>query len=204
MTIERPPNQIGVRELRDRLTTVVEQVRQGQPYVVLVNNEPVAVMISYSEATWWERVEMGLAALGGLEIYPEVARDTSELANLVSGKRRVTQRELKALSGDPREVFPRMELVVGTSEARRRMTEILPQVFHGGTTTLVSGGQFAVVMISPREYQRLRPLRRIVSWFNAAGLNLAEAEVDEIVRWVGARRAEPSAADAADEGSAIA
>lgn len=203
MTIERPHKQIGVRELRDRLTAVVEQVRQGEPYVVLVNNEPVAVMINYTEAMWWESVELGLASLNGLEIYPEVARDTSELANLVSGKRRVTQRELNALSRDPREIFPRLELVVGTSEARQRMTEILPQVFHGATTTIVSAGQFAVVLISPREYQRLRRLRRIVSWFHAAGLDLAEAESDEVISWVRTRRAAPSATES-EEGSATA
>lgn len=204
MTIERPHKQIGVRELRDRLTAVVEQVRQGEPYVVLVNNRPVAVMLSYTEAVWWERVELGMAAIHGLEIYPEIARETSELADLVSGKRRVTRRELNELSRrDPSEPFPRLERAVGISEARQRMTEILPQVFQGATTTIISSGQFAAVMISPREYERLRRLRRVFSWFDAGGLDLAEAEVEEIVKWVRARRHQPST-DAADEGSAIA
>jgi antitoxin (DNA-binding transcriptional repressor) of toxin-antitoxin stability system len=180
-------------------------VRQGEPYVVLVNNQPVAVMISVSEADFFERVAYGMAAIHAFEIYPEIARETSELADLVSGKRQPTAREMKELTRrDPREVFPRPRLTLGISEARQRMTELLPQVFQGAELTIISSGQFAVVMIDPREYERLRRLRRVFSWFDAGGLDLTSADTDEIVRWVRARRPKRSTASESDEGSAIA
>ena len=83
------------------------------------------------------------------------------------------------------------------------MAEILDAVFRGKKWMLLSGGHFAVTMIRPKEYERLQRLRRVVAWFRTAGLDMPEADEDAIAKWVREYRAAP-AADAADEGSAIA
>jgi antitoxin (DNA-binding transcriptional repressor) of toxin-antitoxin stability system len=202
MMIDRPPKQIGVRELRDRLTSVMEDVKQSGPYMVMSNNQPMAVMISNEEAWFWERVEWALAALHGLEVYPELARGTSELALIVRGQRRFSQRELEGLARDRREIIENAH-TVGVSDARLHMAEILDAVFRGKKWMLLSGGHFAVTMIRPKEYQRLQRLRRLVAWFRTAGLDLPEADEEAIAKWVREYRSAP-AADAADEGSAIA
>ena len=202
MMIDRPPKQIGVRELRDRLTAVVEEVKQGEPHVVLNNNWRMAVMIKYEEGWWWERVEWALAALHGLEVYPELARGTSELALIVRGQRRFSQRDLEGLARERRDILGPVH-TVGTSEARLHMADILEAVARGKKWILLSGGRFAVTMIRPKEYERLQRLHRIVTWFRTAGLELAESTEDEIAKWVREFRSVP-AADAADEGSAIA
>jgi len=203
MTTDRPPIEIGIRELRDKFAAMVKRVREGDSLVILSNTTPIAVMITYREAAYWDRVELGLAALSGLEIYPEAARDTSELARMVSGQRRVTDRELKELARQPHELLAVTASHFGVSEARKRMADVLDAVHRGEPITLVSGSDLAAVLISPARYQRSRRLDRIVTWFRAGGLDLAEAEVDDFVKWVRARRPQP-ATEAADEGSAIA
>lgn len=203
MTIDRPRVEIGIRELRDKFAAMVKRVREGDSLVVLNNTTPIAVMLTHREATFWDRVEFGLAALGGLEIYPEAARDTAELSRMVSGQRRVTDRELKELAREPHGLLALTASSVGVSEARKRMAEILETVYRGEPITLVSGSELAAVLISPARYQRQRRLGLIVTWFKAAGLDLSEAGVDEVVSWVRGRRPE-AAAEATDEGSAIA
>ncbi|MGH2604342.1 MAG: hypothetical protein ACRDJ9_33755, partial [Dehalococcoidia bacterium] len=116
MVIDRPPKQIGVRELRDRLTSVMTDVKETTPYIVLSNNQPMAVMISNEEAYFWERVEWALAALHGLEIYPELARGTSELALIVRGQRRFSRRAQEGLARERREVIEAAH-TVGVSHA---------------------------------------------------------------------------------------
>jgi prevent-host-death family protein len=203
MTTDRPRVEIGIRELRDKFAAMVKRVREGDSLVVMSNTTPIAVMITYREAEFWDRVQFGLAALSGLEIYPEAARDTSELARMVSGQRRATDRELNELARQPHELLAVTASTVGVSEARKRMAELLETVSRGEPTALVSGGEMAAVLISPARYQRLRRLGLIVTWFKAAGLDLSEADVDEVLSWVRERRPK-AAAVASDEGSAIA
>ncbi len=203
MTIDRPLTEIGVRELRDRLRAVLARVLDGEPYVVLSNSAPVAVMLSKGEADRWERIERGLAALHGLEIYPELARDTSELAQLMRRERTPSGRELERLARAPRDILGLHHHVKAVSDVRMNMAEVLDEVSHGRPWLIVSSGRYTAVMIRPAEYDRLLRLRRTVAWFRAAGLDLATATDDEVIAWARSYTAQPSAAEAG-EGSAIA
>ena len=206
MTINRTPKQIGVRELRDNIRRVVEEVTDGQPYIVLSNSQQVAVMLSHEEVDRWESVEFSLAELHGLEIYPELARDTSELASVVRGEKTYSKRELEGLARRRRDIVGAVR-GGSVSDARARMAEILAEIRDEPEMWLIaSGGEVVVCIIRIEEYRRLLDLRRIVGWFRAAGLDLRTAYQgeDEVIAWVRAYRAGPATAEEADEGSAIA
>ncbi len=203
MTIDRPLTEIGVRELRDRLRAVVARVLAGEPHVVLSNSVPVAVLLSKGEADRWERIERGLATLHGLEIYPELARGTSELGRLVRRQRIPSRRELERLARQPRDFLGPLQ-VRGVSDVRLHMAEVLDEVSRGRSWLIVSSGRYAAVMVRPAEYDRLLRLRRTVSWFRAAGVDLATADDDEVIAWATAYTQQPSAAEAGEHsGSAI-
>jgi prevent-host-death family protein len=202
MTIDRPLREIGVRELRDKLRSVAEEVRAGDPFVVLSNNVPIAVLLSKEESDRWEHIERGLATLHGLEIYPELARDTSQLAALVRGQHLPTDRELGILIRQKRDILAASR-PIGIADARVKMAETLDHVRRGRPCMLVTYGKSVAIMVRPEEHRRLMHLRRIVSWFRAAGLDLATADDDEVIAWARAFREQPSVAKT-DEGSAIA
>ena len=48
----------------------------------------------------------------------------------------------------------------------------------------MSSGRFAASLISPREFDRLRRLHQIVSWFAALGLDLTSAGESAIAAFV--------------------
>jgi hypothetical protein len=56
-----------------------------------------------------------------------------------------------------------------------RLAANLQEVATGRALTVVSSARFAATLIGPREPGRLRALNRTVSWFAAAGLDLAKA-----------------------------
>ncbi|MGH2380718.1 MAG: type II toxin-antitoxin system prevent-host-death family antitoxin [Candidatus Limnocylindria bacterium] len=202
MTIDRPLREIGVREFRDKLRSIADEVRQGEPYVVLSNNVRLAVLLSKDEFDRWERIERGLSTLHGLEIYPELARDTSQLAALVRGQSRPTDHELGMLIRQKRDILAAYR-PMGIADARVKMAETLDQVRRSRPLMLVTYGKSVAIMVRPEEHRRLMHLRRIVAWFRAAGLDLATAEDDEVIAWARAFREQPSVAKT-DEGSAIA
>jgi prevent-host-death family protein len=199
MSINRTPKQIGVRELRDNIRKVVEEVRDGQPYMVLSNSQPIAVMLRHDEVVRWENVEFSLATLHGLGIYPELARGSSELASLVLGEREYSKQELEGLYRQRHDIVGAVR-GGSVSDARARMAEILAEVRDAPEMWLIaSGGEVVVCIIRIEEYRRLLDLRRIVAWFRAAGLDLRTAyeiegededdDEDKIVAWVNAYRA---------------
>lgn len=208
MSINRTPKQIGVRELRDNIRRVVEEVKDGQPYMVLSNSQPIAVMLSHDEVVRWENVVFSLATLHGLGIYPELARGSSELASLVRGEREYSKQELEGLYGQHHDIVGAVR-GGSVSEARARMAEILAEVRDTPEMWLIaSGGEIVVCIIRIEEYRRLLDLRRIVAWFRAAGCDLRTAYViedgedddddeDRIVAWVNAYRAAAARAERA-------
>ena len=72
----------GVVDFRDRIRLCVER---GEPAIVFQHGEPAAVVLAHTEIEHWRGIERALSALHGLELYPELARDTAELAGLVRG-----------------------------------------------------------------------------------------------------------------------
>lgn len=192
MMIDRPPKQIGMRELRDRFTPIVEQVQQGEPYVVLSNNTPIAVLLPYDEIARWKRVEFHLSTLHGLEIYPEAARGTSELGRVIRRERRVSLDEMEAIFLEEPHQIMVLGTIIGISEARTRLAGLMKQVPSGKKVTVVAGGEFAAEAISPIEYQRLQRLHLIYAWFQGAGLDLLTTDALQTIRWVREYRARPS------------
>ena len=160
----------------------------GQPVILLEHGAPRAVLISYAEAQRWLRIERASSVLHGLNIAPEAMRDTARIGeHILNDDRQLTVATIVGIT-EPHEILEPIR-TTGISDARERFAEILEEVYAGRPLTIVHGSQYAVVLISPREYDRLRRLSRPVGWFAGAGLDLAAASDGEIRRFVDAYRA---------------
>jgi PHD/YefM family antitoxin component YafN of YafNO toxin-antitoxin module len=192
VTIRREIQTLGMREAREKWRTVVTQVKDGQPILILRDLQPSAVMLSFEEAQRWRRVEEGLSALHGLEIYPELARSTAELAALVRGREQPSATAIRGLARQSRDILGALR-TVAVSDAPRGFAALLDEIESGRLMTIVDKKQLAVTLVSPREYDRLRALTLAVHWFRAAGLNLDTADADAISAWVRDFRERPAA-----------
>lgn len=166
---------LGMREVRANIRAVVARVEEGEALVVLRDGQPAGVMLAFAEAQRWQQIERALSALHGLEIYPELARDTAELARIIRREIRPSVAAVRRLGDQPRDILASLR-TVGITDARTKFASILDEIGAGRTLTIVSSGRFAATIISPREFDRLRALARTVSWFRAAGLDLATAD----------------------------
>ena len=192
MTLGTPLESAGMRDVRERIRAVVARVEEGIPLVILQHGQPAAVMIRFDEAERWARIERALSALHALDVYPEVARDTSELGPMLLGSVATDGTAVRRLADEAREIVAPLRTVTIT-EARERLAPYLEEIQNGRMVTVVTGGRLAVTLISPREYDRLRGLSRVVSWFRAAGLDLEAADETEISRFVREYRSRPAA-----------
>ncbi len=190
---------LGMREVRANIRAVVALVEEGQTLVVLRDGQPTAVMLAFDEAQRWQQIERALSALHGLEIYPELAHDTAELARVVRRETRPSSAAVRRLADQPRDILGALR-TVGITDARLKFSTILDEIDAGRTLTIVSSGQFAATLVSPREFDRLRALARTVSWFLAAGLDLAAADEAEIASFVLGFARRTAASDAAAAG----
>jgi antitoxin (DNA-binding transcriptional repressor) of toxin-antitoxin stability system len=183
MTVGGMIQALGMREVRGNIRAVVARVEEGQALIVLRDGQPTAVMLAFDEAQRWQQIERALSALHGLEIYPELARDTAELARIVRREQRPSGSAVRGLAEGPRDILGALR-TVGITDARLQLASILDEISVGRTLTIVSSGRFAVTLVSPREFDRLRALARTVSWFRAAGLDLATTDEPEIAAFV--------------------
>ncbi len=197
MTIGRDLEALGMREVRERIRAVVARVSDGGPLVVMQHGEPAAVLIRFDEAERWGRVERSLAALHALEVYPELVRGTGQMGAAVRGELKPTRSAVRGLDEAPREILGPLQTVQIT-DLRESLAARLEEVAGGRALTVVSSGRFAATLISPREFDRLRALGRAVSWFSAAGLDLASADEAGVAAFVREyRRGSAGAASAA-------
>ena len=117
-----------MREVRERIRAVVARVEEGAPLVILQHGQPAAVMITFEEAERWARVERALAAFHGLELYPELAPDTSELAALVlAGQLPASRAAVRRLAGEAREILAPLRTVTIT-DTREKLATYLDQI----------------------------------------------------------------------------
>lgn len=174
---------LGMREVRGNLRAVVARVEEGETLIVLRDGQPMAVMLAFAEAQRWQQIEQSLSALHGLEIYPELARDTAELARIVRRENRPSATAIRRLGEQPRDILAPLR-TLGITDARLKLASILDEIEAGRTLTIVSSGRFAATLVAPREFDRLRALARTVSWFRAAGLDLASTDEFEIATFV--------------------
>jgi prevent-host-death family protein len=199
MTVGGMIQALGMREVRGNIRAVVARVEEGQALIVLRDGQPTAVMLAFAEAQRWQQIERSLSALHGLEIYPELARDTAELARIVRRETRPSASAVRRLAEVPRDILGPLR-TVGITDARLKLASILDEISAGRTLTIVSSGRFAVTLVSPREFDRLRALARTVSWFRAAGLDLATADEPEIAAFVRTFGERAAASDATAAG----
>jgi prevent-host-death family protein len=183
---------MGMRELRANLRAVVEKVEAGNPVVCLKDGQPLAVMISHEEAEHWRKIEDTLAVLHALGVYPEALADPSELADLAS-LAPPDLATIRRLTSEPRAILSPLR-TIGVSDARAAFATLVGEVAQGRVRTIVAKGHLAVAMIPAPEYDRLRALARIVSWFRGAGLDLARATEQEVIDFVRTQRAGTGAA----------
>jgi PHD/YefM family antitoxin component YafN of YafNO toxin-antitoxin module len=193
VTIRREIQTLGMREAREKWRTIVTQVKDGQPILILRDLQPSAVMLSFEEVERWRRVEEGLSALHGLEIYPEVARSTAELAALVRGREHPSATAIRGLARQRRDILGALR-TMAVSDVPRGFAALLDEIESGRLMTIVDKKQLAVTLVSPREYDRLRALTLAVNWFRAAGLNMETADADAISAWVRDFRERPATA----------
>ena len=190
---------LGMREVRERMRAVVARVEAGEALVVLRDGQPAAVMLGFAEGQRWQQVERSLSSLHGLELYPELARDTAELARLVRREARPSATAIRHLAEQPRDILAPLR-TMGITDARAGFATLLDEVGRGRTMTIVSSGRFAATLVAPREFDRLRALDRTVGWFRSAGLDLAAADdaaIAAFVRDFAARSAAAGAEQAA-------
>jgi prevent-host-death family protein len=173
---------MGTRDLRANLRAVVERVETGTPVVCLKDGQPLAVLISHEEAERWRKIEDALAVLHALGVYPEALADPSELADLAS----LEPPELatiRRLTSEPRAILSPLR-TIGVSDARAAFATLVGEVAQGRVRTIVARGHLSVAVIPAPEYDRLRALARVVSWFRGAGLDLAGATEQQIIEFV--------------------
>jgi prevent-host-death family protein len=194
MTLRGDLRSMPMNEVRTKLRVAVELAQEGSPLIVLQHGHPAAAMLRFDEVERAIRVERALSALHGLGVYPELARDTSELAAVVGGSVRPSPGAIRRLAGQPRQILAPLR-TVGVREIQRVIAEIMDRVQGGQPQTISLNGRFPVVLISIDEFDRLRDLSRTVSWFRAAGLDLPDADESRIAGFVGRFRAGPLAAD---------
>ena len=187
MTIGGVLEAMGMRELRANLRAVVEKVEAGNPVVCLKDGQPLAVMISHEEAEHWRKIEDALAVLHALGVYPEALADPSELADLAS-LQPPDLATIRRLTSEPRAILSPLR-TVGVSDARAAFATLVSEVAQGRVRTIVARGHLAVAVIPAPEYDRLRALARVVSWFRGAGLDLATATEQQIIDFVRTHRA---------------
>lgn len=193
MTLRRDIQALGMREAREKWRSIVTHVIDGQPILILRDLQPSAVMLRFDEVQRWRRIEESLSALHGLEIYPELARSTAELAPLVRGHERVSVAALRGLARQSRDILGALR-TMAVSDVPRGFAALLDEIESGRLMTIVVKKQLAVTLVSPREYDRLRSLTLAVTWFRTAGLDLETAEPDQISAWVRDFRERPAAA----------
>jgi prevent-host-death family protein len=184
MTLAGELQALGMREVRERIRAVVARVAEGNPLVIMQHGDPAAVLIAFDEAERWGRIERGLAALHAMDVYPELVPGTGQLGAAVRGELKPTRSAMRRLDDEPREILGSLQTVQIT-DLREKLASYLEEISRGRALTVVSSGRFAATLISPREFDRLRRLHRIVSWFVAAGLDLGaddEAAVAAFVR----------------------
>jgi prevent-host-death family protein len=168
----------------------------GETVIVMQHVAPAAVAIRFEEAERWARIERSIAALHGLGVYPELARDTIELPKILAGEQRLSRDRIDRQVGQSREILAPLR-TAGIADVRARLAAVLDEVGAGRPLTIVHGGKFSVTLISPREFDRLRALERLVAWFRASGLDLARAHEDEVASFVRDFRERRAAAESA-------
>lgn len=194
--IEAPLRGIGVQGLRENLRAIVELVEKGTPVAVLQQNDVIAVMLQEDEVNRYREADYSIATLHGMGVYPELARDTSELAQIVCS-------EVSLPPADREEILNRRRQIVGPfrtvgiSELRQQLTSYLDEVVRGQAYTITQSGRLIATLVHRAEYDRLRDLQRIIRWFSSAGLDLTKDDIETVERWVPAYRAAARAHEAA-------
>lgn len=183
MVIDAAIQSVGVREMREELRVVLARVHElGEPILVLQHGQPAAMLIRHEEAERWARIDRALSAFHGLELYPETVKDTRDLAAVVRGELSIPPRHVGPFADDHEIGW--IPQTIGIADLRANIADHLSRVGQGRLITVVDGGRLTVSLISPAEFDRLRSLGRIVSWFRAAGLDMATANEAEIVTFV--------------------
>jgi antitoxin (DNA-binding transcriptional repressor) of toxin-antitoxin stability system len=172
-----------MHELRDKARLAVAYAEAGTPVMVFTHGDPSAVLIANEEAERWIAIERALSAFHGLDVYPELADDTSSLAGSVAGRDRPNATAIRRLAREARQILD-IPRTIGITEIQRRLASILDEVGEGRPTAIYSSGKFVGVLITPSEYYRLRKLSRVVTWFRTAGLDLATADEGAIAEFV--------------------
>jgi PHD/YefM family antitoxin component YafN of YafNO toxin-antitoxin module len=204
MTVGNPMQSMGAREARENLRAIVEDIADNKgPFLILRDAQPMAVLIHYTEAERWQRIDRALWHLHGMRVLPELAHGSAEIEAIVRGQREPSMAELRAI--DVMHDIGALLYPLGISDARQRFAEILDEVGAGRPRILISGGRLVATLIRPMEYDRLMGLSRIVAWFKMHGLDLADTSDEAAYAWLHDFRAGrlPEAAED-DTGSAIA
>src|SRR4029078_5367678 len=79
---------MAFHELRDKARLGIASAKAGTPVMIFQHGEPSAVLIAGDEVARWVAIEGSVSALPGLDVYPELADDTSSLGSLLAGAER--------------------------------------------------------------------------------------------------------------------
>jgi len=89
MTLHQPENEVGVRELHDRLSEYLERVEGGGEIVVTRRGRPVARLSGLGERPLEALVQRGLVRMpqGGRSARSAQVKGTGSVSDLVSEQR---------------------------------------------------------------------------------------------------------------------
>jgi len=184
---------MAMHELRDKARLGIAYAQAGTPVMVFQHGEPSAVLVAAEEVERWVAIERAMSALHGLDVYPELADDTSTFGSVLAGRDRASGTAIRRLGRQRREILEIPD-TIGITEIQRRLASILDEVAAGRPISIYSSGKYVGVFITPAEYYRLRKLSRVVAWFRTAGLDLATTDEAEIADFVRRFREAPGAA----------
>ena len=93
---------MAVHEWRDKARLGIAYAQAGTPVMIFQHGEPSAVLIAGDEVARWVAIEGSFSALHGLDVYPELADDTSSLGSLLAGGERPSAAASRRLAREPR------------------------------------------------------------------------------------------------------
>jgi len=95
------------------------------------HGDPSAVLLAGDEVERWVAIERALSALHGLEVYPELADDTSTLGSVLAGRDRASGAAIRRLGRQRREILE-VPATIGITEIQRRLASILDEIGEFG------------------------------------------------------------------------
>ena len=124
---------MAVHELRDKARLGIAYAQAGTPVMIFQHGDPAAVLIAGDEVARWLAIEGSFSALHGLDVYPELADDTSSLGSLLAGGERPSGAAARRLARERRQILE-IPRTIGITEIRDHSGAVARKIIRTGET----------------------------------------------------------------------